>query len=353
MTPTARTAHNQSHRRKPSDNPTATKRPARSGADPDGHELVYVIAGEDASLVGARCQELLDTLLEPSQRTTGLLDAEAASISASEVLDELRTAPFLTNKRVVLIRGAEEFISTNRDLLEKYLEHPCPTGRLILTVKSWDSRTRLAKALPKVGRLISVTAPKPWELPQRLSQYAAEAHDKKLGRDAAEFLIELAGDELTRLYSEIDKLALFAGDEKLITPKHIESLTGRNRLFNAFSVIDAIIAGNAGQAIERLRGMFAQDRSAEYTVVGAFAFHFRRMFNAKVLVEKGFAANEVAKKLRIWGDTNGFFVQVRQMSLRQIGKCLQHLAETDYAIKTGQTKAPVAMEQLVINLAAG
>lgn len=199
--------------------------------------------------------------------------------------------------------------------------------------------------------MISVTAPKPWELPQRLVQYAAEAHDKRLSRDAAEFLVELSGDDLTRLYSEIDKLALFTGDEKLITPKHIESLTGRNRLFNAFAVIDAVVAGNVAQAVERLRGMFAEDKSTEYTVVGAFAFHFRRMFNAKVLLEKGFAAGEVAKRLRMWGDTDGFFAQVRQMSLRQIGKCLQHLAETDYAIKTGGTKAPVAMEQLVLTLA--
>ncbi len=314
--------------------------------------MVYVIAGEDDSLVGARCGELLDTLLEPSQRVTGLLDAEAASVSACEVLDELRTAPFLTDKRVVLIRRADEFISNNRELLEKYLEHPCPTGRLVLTVKSWDARTRLAKALPTVGQLISVTAPKPWELPPRLVQYAAEAHDKRLSRDAAEFLIELSGDELTRLYSEIDKLALFAGDEKLITPKHIESLTGRNRSFNAFAVIDAVVAGNVAQAIERLRGMFAEDRSAEYTVVGAFAFHFRRMFNAKVLLEKGFAAGEVAKRLRMWGNTDGFFAQVRQMSLRQIGKCLQQIAETDYAIKTGRTKAPVAMEQFLVELVA-
>lgn len=329
----------------------ATKKPARSSANRDGHELVYVIAGEDDSLVGARCSELLDTLLEPSQRATGLMDADAVSASASDVLDELRTAPFLTDKRVVLIRRADEFISNNRELLEKYLEHPCPTGRLVLTVRSWDARTRLAKALPKVGQLISVTTPKPWELPQRLVQYAAEAHDKRLSRDAAAFLIELSGDELTRLYGEIDKLALFVGDEKLITPKHIESLTGRNRSFNAFAVIDAIIAGSAAQAIERLRGMFETDKSAEYTVVGAFAFHFRRMFNAKVLLEKGFAAGEVAKRLRIWGDVDGFFSQVRHMSLRQIGKCLQQLAETDHAIKTGRTKAPVAMEQFVLEFA--
>jgi DNA polymerase-3 subunit delta len=313
-------------------------------------ELIYVIAGKDDSLVGFKCAELLDELLEPSQRATGFFDAEADSASASDVLDELRTAPFLTDKRVVRIKQADDFISQNRSLLEKYFDNPCPTGRLILTVSSWDSRTKLAKKLPKVGKLISVTEPKRWELPRRLAEYANDAYDKRLSRDAAELLVELAGDELTRLYSEVDKLAVYADAEKVITAGHVEALVGHNRLFNAFSVIDAVVAGNAGAAVERLRGMFADDKSAEYTIIGAFAFHFRRLFSAKALLEKGFGRAEIERKLRIWGNRDGFFAQLRRMSLRQIGACVQYLAETDYEIKTGRTNAQVAVEEFVLRL---
>jgi DNA polymerase-3 subunit delta len=317
------------------------------------HNPIYVIAGEEDSLVNAQCRELLDRLLEPSQRATGLFDADPASVPASEVLDELRTTPFLTDKRVVLVKGADDFISNNRQLLENYFDNPCPTGILVLTVNSWQGKTKLAKKLGKVGKLIDATPPKPWQLPERLSKYAHDAHDKKLTKDAAELLIELVGDELTRLYSEIDKLALFADAEKSITPKHIELLIGHNRLFNAFAVIDAVIAGSAPQGVERLRKMFAEDKSAEYTVVGAFAFHFRRMFNAKVMLEKGIRHDEVAKRLRIWSNKENFFAQLGQMSLKQIGGYLQQLGETDYAIKTGRAKAKIAMEQLVLELAAG
>jgi DNA polymerase-3 subunit delta len=313
-------------------------------------ELIYVIAGKDNSLVNSQCQELLDKLLEPSQRATGLFDAEANSTSASDVLDELRTAPFLTGKRVVRIKQADDFITHNRSLLEKYFDNPCLTGRLILTVRSWDSRTKLAKKLPKVGKLITVAAPTRKELPYRLADYAKDAHDKKLSFTAATLLIELTGDELTRLYSEIDKLALFAGDQKIITQNHIESLIGHNRLFNAFAVLDAIIAGNTGLAIERLRGMFEADKPTEYTVVGAFAYHLRKMFDAKILLDKGVNQRHIENKLRIWGDTNVFFTHLRQLSLKQISSYLQQLAETDYRIKTGQEATKVAMEQLVIKL---
>jgi DNA polymerase III delta subunit len=37
--------------------------------------------------------------------------------------------------------------------------------------------------------------------------------------------------------------------------------------------------------------------------------------------------------------------------LKQIGSILQQLAATDYAVKTGQAKAEVAAEQLVLRLA--
>jgi DNA polymerase-3 subunit delta len=315
-------------------------------------ELIYVITGKEQSLVGAACSELLDELLEPSERTTGLIDAEAGSVTASDVLDDLRTAPFLTDKRVVLVKDADEFVSQNRPLLEKYFDNPCPTGRLVLVVKSWNRGTKLAKKLPKVGKLISVAQPSRKELPQRVINYANEAHGKKITYSTAQLLIELTGDDLTRLYSEIDKLALYADAESTITPKHIESLIGHNRLFNAFAVIDAVVDSNPAVAVDRLRGMFAQDRSAEYTVVGAFAFHFRRMFNAKVLLDKGTPRRQIETSLRIWGKTDSFFAQLRQMSLKQIGQYLQQLAETDYAIKTGRAKAKVAMEQLVLRLSA-
>lgn len=315
-------------------------------------ELIYVIAGKEYSLVNAECKKLLDQLLEPQQRVTGLFNADPAQVSVSEVLDELRTAPFLTERRVVLVKGADKFISENRLLLEKYFDNPCLTGILILTVTTWPAKTKLAKKLPRVGKLFSITQPKPWQLPSRLIEYAADAHDKNLAKDAAELLIELTGDELGRLYGEIDKLALFADAEKTITPQHIELLIGHNRLFNAFAVIDACLIGNAAQAVDRLRNMFTEDKSAEHTVVGAFAFHLRRMFNAKALLEKGIRQTDIANRLRMWHNKDVLFAQLRKLSLKQLGSNLQQLAATDYAIKTGQTKPQVAIEQLVLKLTA-
>ena len=315
-------------------------------------KLIFVIAGKEPSLLNAECEKLLDHLLEPQQRATGLFNADPPKVSACEILDELRTAPFLTERRVVIVKDADKFVSDNRTLLEKYFDNPCPTGTLILTVSSWPSQTKLAKKLPKVGKLISVAQPSASQLPSRLIRYADDAHDKDLTADAAELLIETSGDNLIQLYGEIDKLALFANTEKTITPRHVETLISHNRLFNAFAVIDATLAGNTAQAVQRLRTMFAEDKSAEYTTVGAFAFHFRRMFKAKTLLQKRIREADVAKCLRIWYNKDAFFLQLRKTTLEQLSRNLQQLAQIDYAIKTGRTKPQVAIEQLVLKLTA-
>ncbi len=314
-------------------------------------ERIYVIVGKDESLVGARCQELLDELLEPEQRMTGLFSVDGDEAAIAEVLDELRTTPFLTDKRVVAIRGADGFVSKHRDILEKYFEKPAATGILVLTVSSWDARTRLAKMLPKIGKLIPLEPPPRWKLPEHLVQHAASKHKIRLNKDAAEMLVELIGEELPQLYNEVEKLVLFTRGEAAIRMDHVEALTGHHRIYDAFEVIDAMIGGNAGQAISRLRNMFAEDKSAEYTAVGAFAFHLRRMFQAKVLLEKRTNSDVIAKQLRIWGNKDRFFAQLQRIALVQIAAFLEELGAIDHATKTGQGQAPVLIEQLVLKLA--
>lgn len=314
---------------------------------------VYVVAGKDAALVGSRCEELLDELVDEGERTTGLFDADPAAVSISDVLDELRTLPFLTNRRVVVLKNADSFVSQNREALEKYFDEPCATGVLVLTVGNWDSRTRLAKKLPKIGTLIEIRAPKREELPSRLIQYAHDAHDKRLGRAAAALLVEINGDELPQLYSEVDKLALYTEKEKTISESHVEALIGHNRVFDAFEVIDAVTDGNVGQAVTRLRNMFSDDKSAEYTVVGAFAYHLRQLFSAKALLDKGVRPFDIYKRVRIWHRKEQLLAQAKRMKLERIASCLEQLGQIDYAIKTGRTTARVAMEQMVLQLASG
>lgn len=335
---------------------------------------IYVIAGKDGFLVKNKCERLLDELIEPEYRTTCLWRVEGRDTPITNVLDDLRTLPFLGDRRVAVIENADktilkkqsgedessdskelkeevdETVSRNRVILERYFDKPSTSGILVLTVSSWPSNTRLAKKLSQNGRLIEVGQLNSKSLVSYVSNYAADKHGKNLSYNAACMLVEFAGDEPGVLCSEVDKLAAYTDKAKAITEKDIAAIVGRNRVFDVFEVIDAMTAGNVAGAIEKLRLMFGSNKDADYTVVGAFAWHFRRMFSAWAMLKDGQSQEAVVKKLRIWNNS-GFFVTLKKMPIEKIGGCLRQLAEIDYEIKTGRATARVAIESMILQLA--
>lgn len=312
---------------------------------------VYVIFGENAFLVSTECGKLLDTLLDAEQRSMALYEPKADTADIADVLDELRTLPFLAPKRVVLIKGAEPFIKANAPVLENYLDDPSPSGVLILTVTSWDKRLRLHKKLRQTGGLIELAKMKSHQMPAYVAGYAHRTYGIRLDTQCSRLLVELVGDDPGRLCREMDKLAVFIAPKKTVTFADIEQLIGKNRMFDAFGVIDSINAGQIAPAMDRLRNMFAADKSAEYSVVGAFGWHFRRLFRAKAYIEKGASPQQAAKNAGVFGYFQRDFIrQVTQMSLPQLGKILTELGKIDFGLKTGQTTAPIAMERLITNI---
>lgn len=310
-----------------------------------------MIYGEDPFLVSKEAEKLLDSLLDVELRAMALYEPKAESAQIADVLDELRTLPFLAPKRVVLIKGAEPFVKANAAHLENYLDDPSPSGILILTVTAWDKRLRLHKKLQSCGNLIELKKMYSNQMPAYVTAYAQETYGIRLDSQCSRLLVELVGDDPGRLCREMDKLAVFVAPKKTVGFQDIEQAVGKNRMFDAFGVIDSINAGQMAPALDRLRNMFQADKSSEYTVVGAFGYHFRRLFRVKALIEKGTPPQQAATKSGVFGfHQKAFLQQVSQMTLPQLAGIMIELGEIDFGIKTGQTTASVAMERLITNV---
>jgi DNA polymerase-3 subunit delta len=214
---------------------------------------IYVIGGKEKFLLDMECERLVNSLLDENERAMSLYTLRGNEAEAADVFDELRTAPFLSSRRVVVIKEADKFISENREVLEKYFENPSGTGVFVLVVQTWRKNTKLAKKLLKVGDFIEVGEIKRWDLPKYAVNYAKSEFGKGMNVSAAGLLVELAGDEAGAVCREVEKLAVYVGDRKTIKSDDVEALTGHNRTFGAFAVIDAVMTGNTGEAIGRLR----------------------------------------------------------------------------------------------------
>ena len=77
------------------------------------------------------------------------------------------------------------------------------------------------------------------ELQQWLAR-EAQAHGKTLTLAGAQRLVDMVGDNLSELASELEKLALFAGTEKTLTPNLVTQLATHSRTYNIFALVDAL-----------------------------------------------------------------------------------------------------------------
>lgn len=255
----------------------------------------------------------------------------------------------------LVLADADPFITAYRENLEKYLDQPSQTGVLVLLPDSFPKTTRLAKRVGKIGGLICCEPVKPRELPNYLIGYAKDRHQLSLYRDGAEALVELIGEDANLLTNEIDKLAIYLAtpqDSKTtIDLPTIHQLTGSNRPFNVFNVIDAMTIGQTALALRRLDQMLTRNREAQYTMIGAFAWHIRRLYNARLMLNRGQHPQAIIKQLRIWSQADRFIGQVKVLSLGKIAAILTELTDLDYAVKTSVRSVNAGLEKLIIGFA--
>jgi DNA polymerase-3 subunit delta len=321
--------------------------------DTQAFKALYVIAGEDTYLVRREVEKLLGQLLSPEERDMALYQPQSDKAEGPEVLDELRTLPFLASRRVVLIKDAEPFVENYAELLEKYLDKPSPTGTLILSLGSWDKRRKIAKkvAAGGVAELIDVGEVKPWEM-VGFTVSCAQEKGVRLAPGAAELIVELVGNDPGRVAAEIDKLIMFKHPAKTIAMEDVEELIGASRVFDAFEVIETLSGNDKAKAFDRLRRMFDGDRDAIYSAIGAFGFHFRRMFRCKALIEKGEPQNAAALKAGVKHPSmqGKFLNQLKRYTLNELGQYLAELGYMDYQSKTGQGDIPSNLEKFFLKL---
>lgn len=212
---------------------------------------VYIIHGDDPYLRHEALKVVVQATIPGDEADIGVSRFQGDSAALADVLDELRTLPFFSKRRVVLVDDADPFVSKHRKELESYFESPSETGNLILIVKSLPSNTRLAKLTAKAGLAIDCSTPKEADLLPWMTKHAASLKTK-LEPAAARLLLELVGPELGLLAAEIDKLSIYTADSGTIRRGDVARLVEAGRLENVWKVLNAATEGDGSLAAKLL-----------------------------------------------------------------------------------------------------
>lgn len=301
-------------------------------ADKGFPAALYFLWSRDRLLLDEALEKAFPAVIGAAQQDFNL-DVFDASSSPRDILDASSSLPFMTSRRLVVLKDFQAFSASQIKSLNPYFFEPSDsTCMIVLSLKDHK------KSSEWTGRSFRLFV-RESEIPAWVKQRAA-SRGMNITAAGIDCLLEFVGNDLGLLASEIEKLSL--ADRKQIGERDIMSMTGQMREFTSFQLIDALVAGQRQKAFRILRTLLENKPSDAAAVLGPLNWHYRQFYN---LWESG---GKRPPSMRTASYT-ALKRHLQRFRLRNFRAIFQILHEADVNIKSSG-RQDLVMEVLLIRL---
>lgn len=256
-----------------------------------------------------------------------------ATERVQNLINSARTLPWMNKRRWIYVRNAH---AAEKELAG-YLEHPAPQTVMVL------ESTRKIRAWAHLPTI---------EMSEGLNHVAwvtqmAQSAGYSIEPEAAETLVSLVGEELSRIENELEKQLLWSFDTKKITVDSVLALAVEARGRDVFELISAM-AGRRTESALRILNRLMETGTSHQQILAMLYWNFRRLLVASEMLARGEAFYDVVKQLKIWSYKN-HQQEVRRYSRIFLSGVLKRLRETDRLLKTSSTNPKMHLERVIID----
>jgi DNA polymerase III subunit delta len=305
----------------------------------------YLIHGDDHGRIAER-RARLRALAETSSGAQGVELFEGDAATPETVANALNAMTFALGRRFIIVDGIERWKDRDLPPLEAALKAMPPDTTVALFARE-DTRAkvpaRLHEAVKKAGGDISAEeSVKPWELPKWVIARGQEL-GLKLDSEAAKALIAHVGDRQQRLLRELEKLALYASDDRRtdatrIDATQIDRLAAPSAERRAWSLADALVAADP-QAATRI---YLTLRAHGERVPGLLYWMAQRVRTALEIahaLDAGEPAAQIKRKLRMPSRAaDQLIADARRAGTDRLEAALEEIADLELASRGGISK---------------
>jgi len=244
------------------------------------------------------------------------------------------TLPMFAERRVILVKRAEELHPDQLEQLIPYIKAPSPDSCLIFQASKIDQRRKFFVELKKTDLLIEYKKLKDDQLPGFVVRETGR-HGKRIDSAATDLLVYYCGNSLREIVAQVEKLSTYVGQRGLITVADIKAIVSDTKTDTVFELANALGSRNLEKAVRQLQ-ILLRDPDSGYMLIGALARHFRQLCMIKELMGQRAAHDEISKRLKI----NPYFLkgmisQAQKFRVDEYRKILLLLHETDMGLKSG------------------
>jgi DNA polymerase III subunit delta len=291
----------------------------------------YLIAGSDSAKIEA-ARARLRARAEREGGTAALQVFDPieghAGPDAAAALAAIPALSLTEERRYLLVDGVDRWRDREQQALADAIR-ALPPDLTIVMIASGKAPTRLAGAVKSAGgEVLTYEAPRPRELPRFLVAEAAR-RGFRLDLAAARLLVERMGSDPLRLGHELDRLALWAGEDGEVTVSDLEAMIADTSETAIWSLSDALLERDRARALEIAERLLAQGESLT-GIVYSLASRLRRARTALARLERGVPAKQVESELGMHPfAARQLMARVRQASPEDLRRATAALADLE------------------------
>ncbi|MDG2111628.1 MAG: hypothetical protein P8N02_03320, partial [Actinomycetota bacterium] len=250
---------------------------------------VQLLSGPDPSLLADAVRAAVDELVGDGDRGLLLHELSGEEFSIDELVDAAQTAPFLTERRVVVGRSLSRFVAADLVPLVAYLGDPSPTTDLVL---EWGSG-RLPKALTGAvaaagGSKVNTGAPGNARGRRDWFDQQFDAAGVSLDARARRHLVDHLGEDVGRLGGLLATLEGAFGAGARVNQADLAPFLGQEGAVPPWELTDAIDGGDLHAALATLERMLGAGARHPLQIMASLHSHYERMMR----LDGADAANE-------------------------------------------------------------
>ncbi len=265
------------------------------------------------------------------------------------VFDELRTLPLLDDWRVVCVDKANAFLEACPESVET-LPRAGKKSVLILTDVKLDRRKKLAKEIYAKGVVVNCDEMGESDLAKWLTRRIMES-GKKPAPGTIGKMIERVGPGPASLDQAVEQLITYTGSQVQVTPADVVEALPTATSEEVWTLIDGLAARDRAKSLAVIDDLVAHGEPVQ-KIVGAFAWHVKRLLTAKFMIRNGMREADVFQELRVYGGfANRFRSQLSNISIDEVKKTLTLLKEADFQLKrSGASRERLILERTVLEM---
>jgi len=262
-----------------------------------------LLHGPDEQLLDDALELLLKGLFtDASEVALGREVLEGGEVSVETVVRSAMTLPFMTSRRLVIVRRAQALNAKGAETLTAYARDPNPSTCLLLLADEGLAASRerrsdhwLLGALPPAA-LVGLPLRKGRAMEDWLKQRAA-AEGLVLTDDAARQLVQWVGEDGARLLGETRKAALLGGPEnRKVGANEVTAIVGEHRVSDVFELTRAVERRDAALALRTLDRLLATEEPV--FILALLTRSVRQALTVRDLAAAGQSAMEIARAVR-------------------------------------------------------